>query len=51
MQDSLTVPVNPSAWWESASMQLAALMLFVIAFAAYPVVALVRRLRGVRRLR
>ncbi|MEV6867076.1 prolyl oligopeptidase family serine peptidase [Streptosporangium subroseum] len=45
VQASLTVPVNPSAWWESAPMQLAALVLFVIAFAAYPVVALVRRLR------
>ncbi|AWS47869.1 alpha/beta hydrolase [Streptosporangium sp. 'caverna'] len=45
VQASPTVPVNPSAWWESAPMQLAALVLLVIAFAAYPVVALVRRLR------
>ncbi|OUC84005.1 hypothetical protein CA984_40485 [Streptosporangium minutum] len=44
-QASPTVPVNPPAWWESASMQLAALVLLVVAFAAYPVVALVRRLR------
>ncbi|WP_051865367.1 alpha/beta hydrolase family protein [Streptosporangium roseum] len=44
-QVSPTVPVDPPAWWESASMQLAALVLLVVAFAAYPVVALVRRLR------
>lgn len=46
VQASPTVPVDPPAWWESALMQLAALVLFVVAFAAYPLVALVRRLRG-----
>ncbi|GLW99513.1 prolyl oligopeptidase family serine peptidase [Microtetraspora sp. NBRC 16547] len=46
VQESLTVPVDPPAWWESASMQLAALVLLVVAFTAYPVIALVRRLRG-----
>ncbi|WP_248961967.1 alpha/beta hydrolase family protein [Sphaerisporangium perillae] len=45
-QASRTVPVPPPAWWESAPAQLAALVLFVVAFAAYPMVALVRRLRG-----
>ncbi|MER5426362.1 alpha/beta hydrolase family protein [Streptosporangium roseum] len=44
-QASPTVPVDPPAWWESAPMQLAALVLLMVAFAAYPVVALVRRLR------
>lgn len=46
LQASPTVPVDPPAWWESAPMQLVALVLLVVAFAAYPVVALVRRLRG-----
>ncbi|MEV4092069.1 alpha/beta hydrolase family protein [Streptosporangium saharense] len=46
VQDSLTVPVDPPAWWESAAAQLVALVLFLVAFTAYPVVALVRRLRG-----
>jgi dienelactone hydrolase len=46
VQDSFTVPVNPPAWWESAPVQLAMLVLFVVAFAAYPLVALVRRIRG-----
>ncbi|MGI5488091.1 alpha/beta hydrolase family protein [Microtetraspora malaysiensis] len=46
VQESPTVPVDPPAWWESALTQLAALVLLVVAFAAYPVIALVRRLRG-----
>ncbi|RVX47445.1 hypothetical protein EDD27_10379 [Nonomuraea polychroma] len=46
VQESPTVPVHRSAWWESAVVQLAALALFVVAFGAYPVVALVRRVRG-----
>ncbi|GAA4561753.1 alpha/beta hydrolase family protein [Planotetraspora kaengkrachanensis] len=46
VQDSLTVPVSPPAWWESAPVQLGALLLFVVAFTAYPLVALVRRIRG-----
>ncbi|GIH90603.1 alpha/beta hydrolase family protein [Planobispora siamensis] len=46
VQDSVSVPAEPPAWWESAPVQLAALVLFTVAFAAYPLVALVRRLRG-----
>jgi hypothetical protein len=45
-QASLTVPVDPPAWWGSASIQVAALIMLVVAFAAYPLVALARRLRG-----
>ncbi|MEU8244872.1 prolyl oligopeptidase family serine peptidase [Nonomuraea sp. NPDC048916] len=44
-QDSPTLPTEPPAWWESALMQAVALVLLVAGFAAYPVVALVRRLR------
>ncbi|MGJ6968229.1 alpha/beta hydrolase family protein [Streptosporangium sp. G11] len=46
VQASRTVPVDPPAPWESAPAQLAALLLILVAFTAYPVVALVRRLRG-----
>ncbi|MBF8192427.1 alpha/beta hydrolase [Nonomuraea sp. K274] len=46
VQDSLTRSVEPPAWWESATVQTAALVLFAMAFAAYPAVAVVRRLRG-----
>ncbi|HUR02094.1 MAG TPA: prolyl oligopeptidase family serine peptidase [Nonomuraea sp.] len=45
VQASLTVPMDPPAWWESALMQVVALLVFLIAFGAYPVVALVRRVR------
>ncbi len=45
VQETATVPLEPPVWWESARVQLAALVLFAVAFAAYPVVALVRRLR------
>ncbi|MDP9861100.1 MULTISPECIES: alpha/beta hydrolase family protein [Streptosporangium] len=48
VQESPTVPVDPPSWWESAALQLAVLVVLVAAFAAYPVVALVRRLRGRR---
>ncbi|MEW9552948.1 alpha/beta hydrolase family protein [Nonomuraea sp. NPDC050783] len=41
--DSVDVP--PTAWWESAGAQLAALVLLLVAFGTYPVVALVRRIR------
>jgi dienelactone hydrolase len=48
VQDHPSVEAPPSAWWESAWTQLAAFVLFVVAFSAYPLVALVRRLRGRR---
>ncbi|NJP89368.1 prolyl oligopeptidase family serine peptidase [Nonomuraea sp. FMUSA5-5] len=41
--DSFGVP--PTAWWESAAMQVVALVLLLVAFGGYPVVALVRRVR------
>jgi dienelactone hydrolase len=44
-QASLTIPMDPPAWWESAFMQVVALLVFLVGFGAYPVVALVRRLR------
>ncbi|GAA2069986.1 alpha/beta hydrolase [Actinomadura alba] len=47
-QDDPSIEAPPSAWWESAWTQLAAFVLFVVAFTAYPLVALVRRLRGRR---
>ncbi|GAA4181033.1 alpha/beta hydrolase [Streptosporangium oxazolinicum] len=46
VQASRTVPVDPPALWESAPVQLTALLLILVAFTGYPVVALVRRLRG-----
>ncbi|WP_242900597.1 alpha/beta hydrolase [Actinomadura terrae] len=45
-QQYRSVEQHPSAWWESGWMQLAAFSLFLVAFTAYPAVALVRRLRG-----
>jgi uncharacterized protein len=45
-QDYPSAEVAPLAWWESAWAQLAVFALLVIAFAAYPLIALVRRLRG-----
>ncbi|MBB5077945.1 alpha/beta fold hydrolase [Nonomuraea endophytica] len=45
-QASMTVPVPPPAWWESAVVQVGALVLFLVAFLGYPVWALVRRVRG-----
>ncbi|KAA2264214.1 lysophospholipase [Solihabitans fulvus] len=47
-QDSRTVELPPLAWYESVPVQLAALALFLVVFGGYPVVALVRRLRGRR---
>ncbi|TYB50117.1 prolyl oligopeptidase family serine peptidase [Nonomuraea sp. PA05] len=44
-QASDTAGVPPTAWWESAGVQLLALVLFLVAFGGYPVVALVRRVR------
>ncbi|MEV2272580.1 alpha/beta hydrolase family protein [Nonomuraea africana] len=45
-QDSPTVATPPPAWWESAPVQTAALVLFLVAFLAYPITALLRRIRG-----
>src|SRR5260221_2351028 len=45
-QDWLSVSVPPLSWWESAWVQLAAFLLLLAAFAGYPLVALLRRLRG-----
>ncbi|TMR09961.1 alpha/beta hydrolase [Nonomuraea zeae] len=42
-EDSIGVP--PAEWWESAWTQLAALVLFLVAFGGYPVVAVIRRVR------
>jgi uncharacterized protein len=47
-QDHPSVEVAPLAWWESGWAQLAAFALFILGFAAYPLVAFVRRLRGRR---
>jgi dienelactone hydrolase len=47
-QDHQSVDVPPSAWWNSGRAQLVAFVLFIVAFLAYPLVALVRRLRGRR---
>ncbi|MGN9838388.1 alpha/beta hydrolase family protein [Nonomuraea sp. H19] len=44
--DSVGVP--PTEWWESAVVQLVALMVFLMAFGGYPMVALIRRVRGRR---
>jgi dienelactone hydrolase len=45
-QDYPSAEIAPTAWWESGWAQLAAFALFVLGFTAYPLVALVRRLRG-----
>jgi dienelactone hydrolase len=45
VQAIASVPVSPPAWWESAPVQLGVLILFLVAFTGYPLVALVRRLR------
>ncbi|MEV6522470.1 acyl-CoA thioester hydrolase/BAAT C-terminal domain-containing protein [Longispora sp. NPDC051575] len=44
-----SVAVRPLAWYESGAVQLGALALMLVAFLAYPVGALVRRLRRGRR--
>lgn len=41
-------PLAPMAWYESPWLQLAALLLFGMAFAGYPMTAATRRLRGRR---
>jgi dienelactone hydrolase len=41
-------PIAPSDWYDSQWLQLAALVLFLVAFAGYPLTAAVRRLRGRR---
>ncbi|MFG1703430.1 alpha/beta hydrolase family protein [Nonomuraea sp. M3C6] len=41
--DSVAVP--PTEWWESAGAQLVALVVFLVAFCGYPVVALIRWVR------
>lgn len=47
-QDAAGQPVTPPAWYESPGVQAAAILLFLLAFAAYPVSAAVRRLFGRR---
>ncbi|MGV9308216.1 prolyl oligopeptidase family serine peptidase [Nonomuraea sp. NPDC003727] len=44
-QASATVAVPPPAWWESAPVQTAALLLFLTAFLGYPLTAAARRIR------
>jgi hypothetical protein len=41
-------PIAPSAWYDSQWIQLAALLLFLVAFMGYPLTAAVRRIRGRR---
>jgi len=45
-QDFPSAEVPTTTWWESGWAQLVMFVLFVVAFTAYPLVALVRRLRG-----
>ncbi|RFS82374.1 alpha/beta hydrolase [Actinomadura spongiicola] len=45
-QDHRSTEISPSPWWASGWSQLAAFALFVVAFTAYPLTALVRRVRG-----
>ncbi|SIM51141.1 hypothetical protein SAMN04489832_0339 [Micromonospora cremea] len=40
--------LTPLAWYESPWLQLAALLVFLVAFAGYPLTAAVRRIRGRR---
>jgi pimeloyl-ACP methyl ester carboxylesterase len=47
-QDRLTTPLPPLSWYESLWMQAFAFLVFIVAFAAYPVFALVARMRGNR---
>jgi hypothetical protein len=48
-QDQPTPTITPLAWYESPWLQLAALLLFLVAFAGYPLTAAARRIRGRRR--
>jgi hypothetical protein len=45
IQDRRTQPLAPMAWWESASVQLAALGVMALGLLSYPTLALLRRLR------
>jgi dienelactone hydrolase len=45
-QDWPSMAVPPSAWWEAVWIQLAMFALFIVAFAGYALVALLRRVRG-----
>ncbi|MFF4771693.1 alpha/beta hydrolase family protein [Microtetraspora fusca] len=45
-QPTRSVPLPESAWWEGWQAQLIVLVLLLVAFATYPVAALVRRRRG-----
>jgi dienelactone hydrolase len=45
-QDRQSQALAPLAWYESAGAELAAFILFVLAFAGYPLVAVARRVRG-----
>ncbi|WP_433417337.1 alpha/beta hydrolase family protein [Microtetraspora malaysiensis] len=45
-QPTRSVPLPESAWWEGWQAQLIVLVLLIVAFATYPVAALVRRRRG-----
>jgi hypothetical protein len=47
-QDRPSSTVMPLAWYESAWLQLAALVLFLVAFAGYPLTAAARRILGRR---
>jgi hypothetical protein len=42
-QDHYSSPITPLAWWESGWVQLAAMVLPVLALATYPAAALARR--------
>jgi len=45
-QDRQSQALAPLAWYESAAAELAAIILFVLAFAGYPLVAVARRISG-----
>jgi len=47
-QDRPSIAVTPLAWYESPWLQLAALVLFLVAFAGYPLTAAARRILGRR---
>ncbi len=48
-QDRQSQALAPLAWYESPVAELAAIILFVLAFAGYPLVAVARRISGHRR--
>jgi len=47
-QDRLTVELPPLSWYESPWLEAFAFLVFILAFAAYPVFALVAKVRGKR---